>query len=364
MARQAHVGLGIARIMYDCLREVVERTVQALRGPTIPFESSPQIKLVSQLLFWSRRSRRPGRLHDNALGSGLVPFGREGILARSAGGSARVSPAYRRREETRMSTVPPNLPPTGAVPPVPVPQKSSGNKILFWILGIIVGIILITFGSCAVIGFYAVHKAKPAGMDSDLMKKNPVYATAKMAASMSPDAELVSSDDSTGTIVVRDKKTGKTTTMKFDPDKKSMVVTDENGKTTTMTTTGDGANGGMEVKSSAGIMKIGANADKAPDWVPAYPGSSPQNTYSASNPNEQTGAFTFLTSDAPEKVISFYEDQLKSRGFTASKMTGTSEGKTGGMVSGQDKANNRTVVATIGTENDHTQVSVTFSAKH
>ena len=132
---------------------------------------------------------------------------------------------------------------------------------------------------------------------------------------------------------------------------------------TTMTTTDEGATGGMEVKSSEGAMKMGANADKAPDWVPAYPGSSPQYTYSATNPNEQAGAFAFSTSDELEKVFSFYEDQLKSRGFTVSKMTGTSEGKTGGMVSGQDKANNRTVVTSVATENDHTQVSVTFSAK-
>jgi len=262
-----------------------------------------------------------------------------------------------------MSTVPPNPQTPGAVPPIPTPQKSSGNKVLLWIIGIIVGLVLLTFGSCAVIGFYAMHKVKQAGLDPDLMKKNPGYAGAKMAVSMNPDVEIVSSDDSTGTIVVRDKKTGKTTSMKFDPDKKSMVVTDENGKTTTMTTTGEGATGGMEMKSSEGTMKIGTSSDKAPDWVPSYPGSSPQNTYSASNPTGHTGAFTFPTSDSPEKVISFYEDQLKSRGFTVSKMTGTSEGKTGGMVSGEDKANQRTVVATVGAENNHTQVSVTFSAK-
>ena len=74
---------------------------------------------------------------------------------------------------------------------------------------------------------------------------------------------------------------------------------------TTMTTTDEGATGGMEVKSSEGAMKMGANADKAPDWVPAYPGSSPQYTYSATNPNEQTGAFAFSTSDEPEKVFVF-----------------------------------------------------------
>jgi hypothetical protein len=82
-----------------------------------------------------------------------------------------------------------------------------------------------------------------------------------------------------------------------------------------------------------------------------------ENTYSASNPNEQTGAFTFTTSDPPEKVIPSYEDSLKSHGFTVSKMTGTSEGKT------EDTANKRSVVASVGTENDGTHLSVTFSAK-
>ena len=254
-------------------------------------------------------------------------------------------------EETHTSTTPPNPHPPEPFRPS-LPLKRVPEQVLLRIIGIIVGLVLLTFGSCAVIGFYAMHKVRQAGLDPDLMKKNPGYTGAKMAVSMNPDVEIVSSDDRSGTIVVRDKKTGKTTSMKFDPDKKTLVVTDENGKTATMTTSGEGATGGMEVKSSEGTMKIGANADKAPDWVPSYPGSSPQDTYSATNPNEQTGAFTFPTSDAPEKVISFYEDQLKSRGFTVSKMTGPSEGKTGGMVSGQDKANHRNVVATVGTEND------------
>jgi hypothetical protein len=262
-----------------------------------------------------------------------------------------------------MSTVPPNPPVSGGVPPAPVPQKGSGSKLLFWILGIVLGLMLIGFGSCAVIGFYAMHKVKQAGFDSDLMKKNPAFATAKMAVTMSPDVEIVSSDDNSGTIVVRDKKTGKTTTMKFDPQKKSMVIIDENGKSVSMTTTGEGADSGMEMKSSEGTVKIGANADKAPDWVPSYPGSSPQSSYSATNAGEQSGTFAFTTSDSAEKVIAFYGDNLKSHGFTVSNMTTNSDGKTGGMVTGEDKANKRTVLATIGSDNDGTQVSVTFTSK-
>jgi hypothetical protein len=259
-----------------------------------------------------------------------------------------------------MSSAPPPAPQT---PGVPVPQKSSGAKVLLWIVGIVVGLFLLGSATCAVLGFYAMHKVKQAGFDSDLMKKNPGLATAKMAVTLNPDTEILSSDDNAGTIVVRDKKTGKTVTMKFDPQKKAMVITDENGQTTSMTTTGEGANAGIEMKSSEGTMKIGGSADKAPGWVPVYPGSSPQNTFSASNPGEQSGSYTFTTADPAEKVISFYGDTLKSAGFAVSNMTSNSEGKVGGMVSGEDKANKRTVVVSLGTETDGTHVNVTFSVK-
>jgi hypothetical protein len=195
------------------------------------------------------------------------------------------------------------------------------------------------------------------------MKKNLGLATAKMAVTMSPDTEIVSSDDNAGTIVVRDKKTGKVVTMKFDPQKKAMVITDENGKKTSLTTTGEGVNASMEVKDSEGTMKIGNGSDKAPDWVPVYPGSSPQSTFSASSGAEQTGAYTFVTKDPADKVISFYGDSLKSAGFAVSNMTSNSDGKVGGMVSGEDKANKRAVVVSLGTENDGTYVNVTFTIK-
>ncbi len=260
-----------------------------------------------------------------------------------------------------MSSTPTNPQTPGGFPPAP--PKSSGTKILLWIAGIVGGLILISFASCAVLGFYAMHKVKQAGFDSNLMKTNPGLATAKMAVALNPNVEVVSSDDNAGTIVVRDKKTGKVATMKFDPQKKSMVVIDENGKTTSMTTSGEGANASMEMKSAEGTVKIGAGSDKAPDWVPAYPGATPQNAYSASTATEQSGSFSFVTQDAVDKVISFYGDSLKSAGLTVSNMTTSSDGKVGGMVSGDDKVSKRSVVVGLTTENDGTHVNVTFSVK-
>jgi hypothetical protein len=259
-----------------------------------------------------------------------------------------------------MSTIPPTPPTPVPVPPAP---QGSGAKILLWIAGIVAALLLICFASCAVLGFYAMHKAKQAGFDSNLMKKNPALATAKMAVTMNPDSELISSDDSNGTIVVRDKKSGKVVTMKFDPQKKSMTVIDENGKTSSLTTSGDGASATMEMKSSESTVKLGAGSDKAPDWVPAYPGATPNSTFSADTATEQTGSYGFVTKDSADKVIASYGDSLKANGFTVSNMTTNSNGKTGGMVSGEDKTSKRTVVVGIETQDDGTHVSVTFSVK-
>jgi hypothetical protein len=75
----------------------------------------------------------------------------------------------------------------------------------------------------------------------------------------------------------------------------------------------------------------------------------------------KTGSYAFVTKDPLDKVISFYGNSLKSAGFAVSNMTGNSEGKVGGMVSGEDKANKRAVMASLGVKDDGTHVNVTFS---
>ena len=279
------------------------------------------------------------------------------------------------------SPVPPGMPPQGQPPQYPpqypqqppyqqqgqYPQQPQypqqqlppGKKanVLVWILG---GIAVLLFGgmlTCGAIGYFVMHKVKQAGFDSDLMKSNPGLAMAKMAAAMSPNAEVVSTNDRAGTVTIRDKSTGKIVTMKFDPDKKTMVVVGEDGKEVSVKITGDGSNsGGIEMQSSEGTMKFGASAgNSAPAWVPVYPGSSPQGTFSSQTPEGDQHGFSFKTSDAATKVISYYQDQLKSAGFTVNLAT---TGDQGGMVSAEDSGKKRNIVVTVGTSGEGTQVGV------
>jgi hypothetical protein len=282
-----------------------------------------------------------------------------------------------------MSTTPSAAPQPSPGGPAPAPaQGGSGAKIVLWIFGGCLGIVVI---GCVVVGglvFWGLHKAKQAGFDPELMKKNPVLAVAKLSVAGNRDVEMVSSDDSSGTIVVRDKKTGKTSTMKVDPDKRIMVVTDEDGKTVTMkldpsntrlvvtddrgkiaTITANQNAGSLEIKGDDGSFKMGGATDKAPSWVPAYPGVTPTGNFSASSNLEQTGSFSFVTSDSTDKVINFYSGALKQAGLGVSQTTTNSNGKIGGIVTGTSDADKRSVMVTFSAENDGTHVGVVFSSK-
>lgn len=255
-----------------------------------------------------------------------------------------------------MSTTPaggPQIP--GAMPPV----KKSNT--LLWVLGGCGTFIILVIICVVGFGFYVAHKAKQAGIDPELMRKNPGLAAAKMAVAGNPDLEMVSSNDSSGTIVVRDKKTGKTSTMKFDMEKKKLVITDEKGKEATISA--DTSSGNIEIKSDEGTMKIGANADKPPDWVPIYPGTSPKNTYSMNDGKEQSGTYVFTTPDASDKVMNYYDQQMRSGGLKTTTTTHIQEGKVSGLVSGESSDGNRTLLVTVGPEGDGTSVSVVFRSK-
>lgn len=254
------------------------------------------------------------------------------------------------------SSVPPNFPSDPQAPFSPQQPLPPGKKsnILIWLLG---GIVVLVLGStlmCGVGGYLLLHKAKESGFDSSLMQKNPVYAAAKMAATVNPDVEVLSSDDSSGTIHVRDKKSGKTTTLKFDADKKQMIVIDGEGKQATISVTGEGDKASLNIQSGDGNAKFSAGGEnQSPAWVPVYPGSKPTGTYSGTANGASQSAFTFKTSDAPAKVMDYYQEQLKTSGF---KIMQTFSTAATGMMTAEN--GNRTITLTTTSSGSETSTNV------
>jgi hypothetical protein len=243
--------------------------------------------------------------------------------------------------------IPPGLPPQ---PAAPAPAKKTSP--LVWILGGVAVVMCLGLVTCGIIAFVAVRAVKNAGFDPDLMRSNPGLAMTKMAATLHPDMDILSTNERTGTITMREKSTGKTMTLRFDPDKKTLVMSSDDGQQVRLGASGDGKS--VEIQSSDGTVRIGSG-DAAPAWVPVYPGSSPEGTYSAKSGDGAQNTFAFKTKDAPAKVISYYQDQLKSAGFTVNLVT---SGDQGGIVQAENSGKNRTVMLTVSTSNEGTQASV------
>jgi hypothetical protein len=243
---------------------------------------------------------------------------------------------------------PPASPPQAAwTGPAPAPAPvARGTSPLIWVLVIVLG--LFVLGGIAVVGagYFVVHKARQAGLDADLLRTNPGLAVSKMIAAANPDVEVLRTDDSAGTITLRNRKDGKVVTLSFDQlrnGKFSMRAFDENGK--------------------AATVEIGGNV-KLPSWVPEYPGSTAVATFAAKGDSDgergEAGNFSFTTKDGPAKVIAFYQDKFRELGM---KTEFTAGANTGGVIAASDADDARTLQVIVGGGSGETTVNVTYGRK-
>jgi len=230
--------------------------------------------------------------------------------------------------------------------------RSARGVAFLRFLGWIVAVILLGLVAMAGLGFYWMHKAKEAGLNPELIRKNRDLAAAELAVIRRGDVRVLSTNDAAGIMAVRDKRTGKTILLKFDPVKKSMAaITDEvkapKASTDTNSATAD--------KNIMDARDADARGSEIPSWVPLYPGVPP--TMGSVDSNEKrAGKYSFRSSDAPEKIVSYYSDQLSSAGMKLS----TASAAEGTTISAVQDSSSRTVVVTLSTASDGTHVTVSY----
>ncbi len=231
-----------------------------------------------------------------------------------------------------------------AAAPQPVKRKTSP---LVWVLVAVLGLFVIGCIGLMGTGLFIAHKVRQAGIDPDLMRRNPGLAVSRLIAAANPNMEVVKTDDNAGTITVRDRHTGKVVTMTFDDARNGrfrMTTTDDDGQTAT--------------------MQFGGDVGKLPSWVPEYPGSKSAGTFAIKGADNhgtgEGGNFTFTTSDAPAKVMQFYKDKASELGMKVNVTTETSEG---GMIVATDEGDTRSLTVVIGSGSGGASVNVTYGSK-
>lgn len=267
-----------------------------------------------------------------------LPVG--GAAQPSSGPAQQAPPGFAQQAPSGFAQQPSQ--PVAYGPPPAGTRKKMGA--LGWIL-IGLGCFMLLIGALVVgTGFFIAHKAKQAGLDSELAARNPALAAAKLMAALNPDVEVVKVDDDRGTLTLRDKKSGKTVTMSAD-DVKNGKITFSNDET------------GEKVQFGGGDIKL-------PSWIPEYPGSKPEGAMAATGMKGEGGMVHFNTSDSVSKVLNFYRDELKDAGF---KITGNLNGDAGdskgGLVTAENTETGHTVMVTVGTGDNGTQVAITYGSK-
>lgn len=224
-----------------------------------------------------------------------------------------------------------------AAPAAPAAKKGMSPVMI--ILLIVGGLMVLGFIGVVGTGMFVARKVQQVGA-------NPGLALSKLILASNPDVEVLKVDDSANTISVRDKKTGKVTTMNFDDVKSGKFTMTES----------DGRGGTASVQ-------IGADAGQLPSWVPQYPGSTPTGTFAAKSAGEEGvdgGSFSYSTSDDATKVTDFYQQQAKTSGLKVASSTVT---PAGGMLALADQVEKRSMMVILTGGGGSTNVSVTYSSK-
>jgi hypothetical protein len=197
------------------------------------------------------------------------------------------------------------------------------------------------------------------------MESNPEAATVKaaeLALRLNPEIDVVSSDPANGTITIREKSTGKETTLTLD-DIKNGRFTVKQGDEETRVDVGASPDGGatMQVTTDQGTATWGAGASAPPAWIPTYPGGRSDSLASIESNGEKSGSFAINTSDAADAVLGFYEQKLKEAGFEVHRANLTVDGSPSGTLTATSEK--RTVSITAAAQDGATQALVTFGEK-
>lgn len=241
----------------------------------------------------------------------------------------------------------------------PLPEKKKGLHPLAWV-AIGCGGLLVVGGIVALAaGFFVYTKARELAKD---VQENPVAATARLIAATNPDIEIVNDDRQAETITFRNVKTGETITVSYDDIEKGKVTFSSQGKTASVEMGSADGEGAVTVKTDEGTATFGAGAGAAqwPEWLPAYPGVTPQGTFSSNTAEGRGGFFTFRTSNSLEQVADFYARELPKVAFQINSRTTTPDGI---VLSAATADGSRAANVVANREGSDTQVTVQFTEK-
>src|SRR5690349_9578974 len=129
---------------------------------------------------------------------------------------------------------------------VPGPAPRKGLHPVIWVLIGLFGLFLLIVLALAGTGFYIAHR----------FSEDPVGVATTVLGAMDADVEVLSADKARKTLTIRERSTGKITTLNFDDLKNGSF---------------DFGSGKREISIRSGGKNITIGGDATPEWLPSYP---------------------------------------------------------------------------------------------
>ena len=242
----------------------------------------------------------------------------------------------------------------------------KGLHPMTWVAIGCAGLLLVVFLVVAVGDEFAFKKEKEIVEE---MEANPTRTAAELFVELNPELELIETDETTGTMTIRNKKTDETVTLDYEAIKDGRFEwqTQDGGEgggiSVATTETSDGAPA-IQISTAEGETKFGGNMDLSdvPSWVPAYPGTAErEGTFSSDTASGVSGAYSFKSPDKPSVVIEYYDKLLSGQGFEVTQQSFDGSGASGGNISGTRASDGRTVTIFVQSKDQGSQSMLQYS---
>ena len=205
------------------------------------------------------------------------------------------------------------------------------------------------------------------------LKDDPARAAAETMIRMNPELDLIRTDESAGTVTVRNNKTGEEATLNFaDIAEGRFSMTTSEGEYSidaadAVAEAAAGGEGGVTFKGPEGETRFGATASlgDVPDWVPVYPGGSDtQSAYQTTTGGGLSGAVSSKTADSVQMVVDHYKKVFEDTGYAigAQSMTQAGDGAVG-SISGELAEEERSLNVAVIKQGDETQIILNYTGK-
>lgn len=240
-------------------------------------------------------------------------------------------------------------------------EKKKRAGPLVWVLVGCLGILVLGAIAAFVGGVFIFNKAKEVVGDFD---ENPTLAAAKLIAATNPEIELVGTDEDSQSVTFRNTQTDEEFTFNYEDIQQGKVTFSSGDQSVTIDApTGKEDQNTMTITTDQGNVTLGAGAGAQgfPDWLPIYPGTTPQGAYSTDSAQVRAGAYTIKTTkNNLEKVLDYYTTKFEEAGLKISGRTNL-PGST--LLTAQSSNGSKTASVTSVFEKEEVRVMVNFTEK-